>query len=91
MEERRGRVLKRKIYETNDPNDVYHIDGNDKLKKWGFYIHGGVDGFSRKVLWMTVSSTNSDPHLGRGGARKLPTGGLMLPTRGLITTLLPGP
>ena len=61
VEERRGRVLKRKIYETNGPNDVYHIDGNDKLKQWGFYIHSGVDGFSRKVLWMKVSSTNSDP------------------------------
>eukprot|EP00794_Sanderia_malayensis_P002664 gene2664-3081_t len=48
VEERRGRVLKRKIYETNGPNDVYHIDGNDKFKQWGFYIPVGVDGFSQK-------------------------------------------
>ncbi len=61
VEERRGRVLKRKVYETKGPNEVYHIDGNDKLKKWGFCIHAGVDGFSRKVLWMNVASTNKDP------------------------------
>ena len=43
------------------PNDVHHIDGNDKLKKWGFCILGSVDGFSRKLLWLHVSTTNNDP------------------------------
>ena len=31
------------------------------LKKWGFCIHGCVDGFSRKLLWLKVATTNNDP------------------------------
>ena len=61
VEERSKHVIKRRIYETKGPNDVYHIDGNDKLKKWGFCIHGCVDGFSRKLMWLKVASTNNDP------------------------------
>ena len=58
----RGRtVIKRRIYETKGPHEVYHIDGNDKLKMWGFYIHGAVDGFSRKILWLKIATTNKDP------------------------------
>ena len=26
-----------------------------------FTIHGGVDGFSRKILWLVVATTNNDP------------------------------
>ena len=61
VEQRRNNVIKRRVYESNGPNDICHIDGNDKLKTWGFCIHGGVDGFSRKFLWLNVSSTNKDP------------------------------
>ena len=57
---RSRKVLKRRLYDTLGPNDVWHLDGNDKLKRWGFCIHGCVDGFSRKVLWMQVASTNND-------------------------------
>lgn len=53
--------LKRRRYVNNGPNDVWHIDGNDKLKPFGFCIHGGIDGFSRKVLWLNVAETNKDP------------------------------
>ena len=38
-----------------------YIDGNDKLKRWGFCIDGCVDGFSRKILWLHVASSNNDP------------------------------
>ena len=34
------------IYDTNWAADVYHIDGNDKLKRWTFAIHGCIDGYS---------------------------------------------
>ena len=46
---------------TEGPGDVFHIDGNDKLKRWGFAIHGCVDGFSRKIMWLVVATTNNDP------------------------------
>ena len=61
VEERSKNVIKRRIYETEGPGDVYHIDGNDKLKRWGFAIHGCIDGFSRKLLWLIVASSNNDP------------------------------
>ena len=53
--------IKRGIYETNGPFDVFHIDGNDKLKRFGFAIHGCIDRFSRKLIWLFVSTTNNDP------------------------------
>jgi hypothetical protein len=43
------------------PNDRWHIDGYDKLKPFGFCIHGAIDGYSRRILWLEVSSSNNDP------------------------------
>ena len=37
------------------------MTGIDKLKPYGFAIHGAMDGYSRKVLWLNVSSTNNNP------------------------------
>lgn len=62
--ERRSRYrLKRRIYKVPGPNYLWHIDGHDKLKRFGFAIHGCADGFSRKVLWLTVSTTNNKPQV----------------------------
>ena len=36
------------------------MDGNDKLRPFGFYVHGCIDGFSRKVIWLHVANTNKD-------------------------------
>lgn len=61
VKERSRNVIKRRIYQTQGPNDVHHIDGNDKLKKWGFCIHGAIDEFNRKLLCLKVATTNNDP------------------------------
>ena len=37
------------------------IDGYDKLKPFGFAIHGAIDGYSWKILWLFVGSSNNDP------------------------------
>ena len=37
------------------------MDGYDKLKSYGFPIHGCVDGFSRKVIWLKVCRSNNNP------------------------------
>ena len=58
---RKKETITRKEYETNGPFDVFYIDGNDKLKRFGFAIHGCIDGFSRKLIWLFVSTTNNDP------------------------------
>ena len=40
---------------------MFHIDGKDKQKRVGFAIHGCIDGFSRKLIWLFLSTTNNDP------------------------------
>jgi hypothetical protein len=37
------------------------VDGYDKIKPYGFPVHGCIDGYSRKVLWLKVCKTNNDP------------------------------
>ena len=58
---RKKKIIERRTYETNGPFDVFHINRNDKLKRFGFAIHGCIDGFSRKLIWLFVSTTNNDP------------------------------
>lgn len=53
--------LKRRSYNGRGPNFVWHIDGYDKLKPFGFCIHGAIDGFSRTILWLKVGVSNNDP------------------------------
>ena len=60
VERRSGRKLQRRVYRCPCPNFTWHIDGYDKLKPFGFCIHGCVDGFSRKIIWLFVGSTNND-------------------------------
>ena len=43
------------------PNYLWHIDGYDKIKPYGFAIHGAIDGLSRKILWLRVASPNNNP------------------------------
>lgn len=61
VSERRRHVIRRRVYDTDGPGHIYYIDGNDKLKRFGFAIHGCVDGFSRRILWLHVSTSNNDP------------------------------
>ena len=55
--ERQAKRLKKKIFSVPGPN----LDGYDKFKPYGFATHGGIDGWSRKVLWIKVLRTNNDP------------------------------
>lgn len=61
VETRKAHRLKRRIYSCPGPNHIMHIDGYDKLKLFGFAILGAIDGYSRKILWLNVKSTNNDP------------------------------
>ncbi len=60
-EERKHHRLKRRTYRSNGPNECWHVDGYDKLKPFGFPIHGAVDGYSRYVFWLKVARTNNNP------------------------------
>ncbi|KAL5463948.1 hypothetical protein EMCRGX_G032900 [Ephydatia muelleri] len=61
--QRRMRRLQRRRYWNQGPNWCWHIDGYDKLKPYGFPIHACIDGFSRKIIWLELTSTNNDPQV----------------------------
>ena len=46
----KAHVLRRRSYTNPGTNFAWHIDGYDKLKPYGFPIHGGVDSLSRRVV-----------------------------------------
>ena len=53
--------LQRRPYNGKGPNFIWHLDGYDKLKPYGFCVHGCVDGYSREVMWLEVGRTNNHP------------------------------
>ncbi|XP_041446596.1 uncharacterized protein LOC121403094 [Xenopus laevis] len=55
--------IPRIVYSCRGPNDVWHIDGNDKLKFYGIWIHLCIDGFSRRVIWLNAGTTNRKPDI----------------------------
>ena len=51
-------VLHRRQYSVPGPNSLWHLDGYHKLIRWGFVIHGGIDGYSRLITYLRVSTNN---------------------------------
>ncbi|XP_046871238.1 uncharacterized protein LOC124463537 [Hypomesus transpacificus] len=50
--------LHRRSYCVTGPNSLWHLDGNHKLIRWRIVIHGGIDGYSRLVVFLRASSNN---------------------------------
>lgn len=63
VEARKRHRLKRRQYSVEGPNSLWHGDGYDKLKRYGFAIHGCIDGFSKRVIWLKVATSNNDPKI----------------------------
>ncbi|CAC5405039.1 unnamed protein product [Mytilus coruscus] len=57
QERRRGR-LHRRIYNVEEPNYLWHIDTYHKLIRWKFIIVGGIDGYSRLLMFMKCCDNN---------------------------------
>lgn len=55
---RRSTTIRRRVYEVEAPNSVWHIDGNHKLIRWKLVIHGAIDGYSRIVPFLKCSTNN---------------------------------
>ena len=55
---RLDRALHRRQYQVPSPNALWHIDGNHKLVRWHFVIHGCTDGFSRFIVYLKGYSNN---------------------------------
>jgi hypothetical protein len=63
VEYRRRRRLRRRVYSVKGPNSVWHIDGYDKLSRYGIKIHGCIDGFSRQIIWLKAGVSNKNPNI----------------------------
>lgn len=60
---RKAKRLRRRKYRAPGPNHCWHIDGYDKLKPFGFPIHGCIDGWSRRIMWLQVAKSNNRPEV----------------------------
>ena len=45
VDSRKRKSIARRMYHSDGPGFVVHIDGYDKLKPYGFSIHGAIDGY----------------------------------------------
>ena len=45
-------------YDVPGPNALWRIDGLHKLIHWGFVVHGGIDSFSRLVVFLKCAMNN---------------------------------
>lgn len=52
--ERKQRRLKRRVHHNKGPNYLLHVDGYDKLKRFGFAIHGCVCGYIHVCVAVSV-------------------------------------
>ena len=59
IELRKLTTIRRRTYHVEGPNYVWHMDGNHKLIRWKFIIHGAIDGYSRLVVFLKCSTNNT--------------------------------
>lgn len=59
VETRRRTTVHRRVYSVPAPNCLWHIDGLHCLIRWKIVIHGGVDGFSRRIVFLRASDNNT--------------------------------
>ncbi|XP_035661675.1 uncharacterized protein LOC118405929 [Branchiostoma floridae] len=48
----------RRTYHVPCPNALWHIDSHMKLIRWGFVFQGGIDGFSRTIVYLVCNTNN---------------------------------
>lgn len=39
-------------------NSLWHIDGHHSLITWRMVVHGGIDGYSRMIIYLACSTNN---------------------------------
>ncbi|XP_069116584.1 uncharacterized protein [Argopecten irradians] len=53
-----GLMVQRRKYSVPGPNSLWHIDGHHALVRWRLVTHGGIDGFSRLIVYLSCSGNN---------------------------------
>ena len=55
---RRSVTVRKCIYHVNGPNCVWHVDTNHKLIRWRIVVRGGIDGYSRTLVYLRCADNN---------------------------------
>ena len=58
IQARRCRTVHRRVYNVSRPLALWHLDGNHKLIRWRFIVHGCVDGYTRIPVYLKCSTNN---------------------------------
>ena len=53
-----GIVVSRRQYSVPWPNSLWHLDGQHSLIRWGLVIHGCINGYSRRIVFLRCSNDN---------------------------------
>lgn len=63
VRKRKGQVAKPRVFYSLGANEIWALDQHDKWKRFGLWLHVGLDVFSGKILWLKTYWTNSNPRL----------------------------
>ena len=55
---RRCRAVHGRVYNVAGPLALWHLDGNHKLSRWRFVVHGCVDGYTRIPVFLQCGNNN---------------------------------
>ena len=55
---RRSVTIRRRVYHVEGPNCVWHVDTNHKMIRWRIVVHGGIDGYSRTLVFLHCADNN---------------------------------
>ena len=55
---RQRMAVRRRVYSVPPPNCLWHIDGLHCLIRWKTVIHGGIEEYSRRVVFLQASDSN---------------------------------
>ncbi|KAI9324506.1 hypothetical protein BDR26DRAFT_881204 [Obelidium mucronatum] len=58
VDDRKYRRLKRNNYVGKGPFEACAYDQHDKFRIYGLFVHGGIDCYSRYLMWLKVWKTN---------------------------------
>ena len=53
-----GIFVSRRVYQVPWPNSLWHLDGHHSFIGWKLVVHGCIDGFSRRIIYLKCNSNN---------------------------------
>jgi len=51
-------AVTRQTYSVQHSNSLWHIDGHHSLIRWRMVVHGGIDGYSRMIVYLKCATNN---------------------------------